>query len=307
MKTVLRPMLAATLKDLSLLPNKAGRFKQTVQLQPKYDGVRAIYDISTKSLYSRNGNELHLPHITEYLNRRVTLGSLTCSLDGELICPGSNFDEISSIVSRGVNNPHPYIKNVIYVVFDAITTPMHYLDRYKFIQRIFPTPFKSILGKSPYNIATTPAIDYGMDIPLVTTTLSLSVESIQQTRGMVATFLDNGWEGVMFRLGNCPYTLNKRSKNLLKYKEVKYLTAIVEKVLPGKSKYSATMGSLLCKMPHSEATFNVGSGFTDLQRKEWWEVLSQQLPLEIKVQYQELTKNGIPRFPVYTELLGSKA
>jgi ATP-dependent DNA ligase len=69
----------------------------------------------------------------------------------------------------------------------------------------------------------------------------------------------------------------------------------------GTGKYKGVLGSLRVRWNDSklgEAIFNVGSGFSDEERKEYKEIF----PLDtlIRLKFWEISdKSGKPRFPIY--------
>ena len=57
------------------------------------------------------------------------------------------------------------------------------------------------------------------------------------------------------------------------------------------------MGALLCMDIESKKEFKVGTGFTDKQRES-----PPPIGSIITYKYQETTKAGVPRFPVYLRI-----
>lgn len=60
------------------------------------------------------------------------------------------------------------------------------------------------------------------------------------------------------------------------------------------------LGSLTCYLDNGK-TFNVGSGFTLQQRQEFWKIKEQLIGKLAKVQFFELSKDGIPLLPVFLD------
>jgi DNA ligase 1 len=86
---------------------------------------------------------------------------------------------------------------------------------------------------------------------------------------------------------------------LLKVKKFHDADAIVLEHEPGKGRNKGRMGALKCKIMHagsstsSSKIFKI-TGFTDAEREDPPPVGST-----VSYKYQELTKDGIPRFPTY--------
>jgi len=84
-----------------------------------------------------------------------------------------------------------------------------------------------------------------------------------------------------------------RSSTLLKIKTFYDAEAVVTGYLGGKGKNKGVTGSLKCQMA-SGKTFNVGTGLSDKQRKK-----PPKIGAIITYRFQELTRDGVPRFPSY--------
>ena len=131
------------------------------------------------------------------------------------------------------------------------------------------------------------------------------------------------YEGTMIRTLHGLYDFNGRSNHLLKVKKfmdaegtiigLQELTTkekvIVPEGTPGSKRYAdgtfykdgeetktGTLGSFLVKTKSGEE-FNVGSGFTKKQREEFFN--KKYIGKEITYKYQELSEDGIPRFPTF--------
>jgi DNA ligase 1 len=89
-----------------------------------------------------------------------------------------------------------------------------------------------------------------------------------------------------------PEYANGRSKNLLKVKKFHDAEAIIIEHEPGKGRNKGRMGALKCKMHGSSGKiFNIGTSFTDAEREN-----PPRVGSTVSYKYQELTKDGIPRF-----------
>jgi len=85
----------------------------------------------------------------------------------------------------------------------------------------------------------------------------------------------------------------RRSSTLQKVKTFSDAEAKVTGYVPGKGKNTGVMGALKCVMA-SGKTFNVGTGFSDKQRRS-----PPKIGSIITYRFQELTLDGVPRFPSY--------
>ena len=113
----------------------------------------------------------------------------------------------------------------------------------------------------------------------------------------------NDMEGVMVNL-DTPYEC-KRTKNLIKVKKFYTLDLKVTDAIEGDGRLKGTLGALV--VDYKGNTVNVGSGFSDAQRKEFWENKDDIIGRVIEVKYKEITKNkdtGLEslQFPVFVSL-----
>jgi DNA ligase-1 len=101
-----------------------------------------------------------------------------------------------------------------------------------------------------------------------------------------------GGEGLMLHRADAPY-LTGRSDVLLKLKPWQDAEAVVVGYTPGKGKYAGLTGALEMEMPDGRR-FRIGSGLTDPLRRR-----PPPIGTRVTYRYQQLTKNGLPRFPRY--------
>lgn len=98
-------------------------------------------------------------------------------------------------------------------------------------------------------------------------------------------------EGLMLRKPQSEY-IGTRSDTLLKVKTFFDEEATVIGHLEGSGKYKGVISSLQCQLPNGK-TFQV-SGLTDKEKVD-----PPKIGTQITFKYQELTPDGIPRFPSY--------
>ena len=105
--------------------------------------------------------------------------------------------------------------------------------------------------------------------------------------------IEKGGEGMMLRTVNGVYRYD-RCTEVLKVKKFHDAEAEVIGIEPGKGRLIGYMGALICKNKEG-ATFKVGSGFTDDQRRKPYPKIGSI----ITYQYFEVSKKGNPRFPTF--------
>lgn len=111
-------------------------------------------------------------------------------------------------------------------------------------------------------------------------------------------------EGVMVNINDAPYE-GKRTKNILKVKAMQDCDLKIIGFEEGTGKNKGALGAIIVDYKGFEV--KVGSGFTDKDRKYFWNNQNELLGRVITVQYFEETTNKKDnslslRFPVYKEL-----
>lgn len=116
-------------------------------------------------------------------------------------------------------------------------------------------------------------------------------------------FVNIGWEGLMIKNVDSYYEW-KRSKNLLKMKLMDTIDLIVTDIYEGTGKYEGMMGGVYCD--YKGFKLGVGSGWSDLARRTYWNKKNLILGKTIEIAYQAETKNkngGLSlSFPVFKSI-----
>lgn len=211
------------------------------------------------AFYSRNGNAFHAP---EWFRAQMP----AFSLDGELFVGRGRFDETVSIVR---SHSGERWDQLVYHVFD-----------------LYPTTPAAAAAPFEDRLAHLPTTQYVR--PLV----QMRCESVAHLTACVDHIVANGGEGVMLRAPRSAYEA-KRSGTLLKVKRFHDAEATVTGHVDGKGKHNGRLGALDC-LTDAGVAFQVGTGFSDAQREAPPAVGSR-----VTVRFQELTKAGVPRFPVF--------
>lgn len=242
-------------------------------IQRKLDGVRCVA-IPSRGLFSRNGKQFpHLTHISDEVDR---FGK-DLILDGELYSDELSFQEIVGIVKKETLRPgdHETMKKIYLYVYDCIMLSRpeaSYTDRY--------TLLKSVFG-SPANLR------------LLETSICTSEDEMKRLH---AEYVAEGYEGVILRQMNGMYKIGHRSPELQKYKE--FFDAEYP-VIGFKQGDGEEKGCVIwqCRTP-AGLEFAVRPRGTRADRIELFANGSAYIGKLLTVRYQELTSDGIPRFPV---------
>lgn len=251
--------------------NKRGKsIKFPCFVQRKFDGTRCVA-MPGKGLFSRNRKSYpHLDHIVKEINRLPA----TVVLDGELYSDTLTFQEIVGLVKRETLKTGDEEKQlqIKYFVYDIISDAP-YEQRFANLQMLFKRyAFKNLV--------------------LVKTDLC---ESEDKMKELHAQYVAEGFEGIMLRNKTGLYKYS-RSTDLQKYKE--FIDEEFE-IVDYKEGEGVEAGCVLwiCKTKEGK-TFNCRPRGTREDRIELFNNGSNYIGKKLTVIYQELTDEGIPRFPV---------
>ena len=185
-------------------------------------------------------------------------------IDGELWTKRGDFENISSIVRD--KRPGKEWEEIRHYIFEVPNTKGGLFER---LQRLKP-----YVGKNIRIVKQIPIRDK--------THLKLFLEEIEEKEG----------EGLVVIDPNTPY-INKRTSKALKVKTFHDAECRVIGYTQGKGKYTGLLGAIRWQI-ESGVKFKIGTGFSDEDRKNPPKVGS-----EVTFKYQEFTKYGKPRFPVF--------
>ncbi|KAJ3017211.1 hypothetical protein HKX48_003663 [Thoreauomyces humboldtii] len=231
-------------------------------LSEKLDGVRSIWLPDEKKFYSRLGNPFTAP---DWFIKDLPTDM---SLDGELFCGRALFSQTVSVVKTHNSTEWHRIK---FHIFDA---PSLTDKTFEHRQAAIAERFKK--HPSPNVVMVKQEICRGR----------------KHLMDMLEEVETDGGEGVMMRQPLSLYE-GKRSKTLLKVKNFYDAEAKVLGHEVGKGKNSAVCGALQCVM-ESGKNFRVGTGLTDADRRK-----PPPVGAIITYRFQELTNDGVPRFPSF--------
>lgn len=174
----MKPLLAHTYEP--------HRISYPCYVQPKLNGIRALYQ--NGRFQSRDGIPFSaglLDHIAKPL---LGLFSNETILDGELYVHGWPLQRINAAVTPVRLAPTADTFQVQYHIFDKVNFNHSFIERYEAVH-------------------TTPAVAFGVDTELV--------NSAAEADALYAFWVAKGYEGMMYRLGDCPYTRPKQETSTL--------------------------------------------------------------------------------------------
>ena len=238
-------------------------------MSEKLDGVRAYWN--GQQLISRNGKVFAAP--SWFLSAFPAF-----ELDGELWLKRQAFADTVSIVNT--QTAHKGWQAITYQVFEIPNQAGGLLNRLSVLERYLnqhPTEFIQIIEQTPVK------------------------NHLQATRELKRV-LALGAEGLVVRDPAALYHAG-RSSLAFKYKLKQDAECTVSGYTPGKGKYTNQVGALVCELKADQFAhlttpvqrqIKVGSGLNDADRKT-----PPKIGSTITFQYMGLTKNGLPRFPVF--------
>lgn len=255
-------------------------FSQTCFVSPKLDGYRciAVCENGTITLLSRNGTEYeNFPSIKNSLMYLAKKGNYV--LDGEIMSDDfSSMQKTAFASKRGTA-----VGDVVYHVFDAVELnewssqdfKTSKLDRINLVNQLFK------------------------DIPTnrVVPVAHKRVKSLDEAMQFHSAFVARGYEGAML-IPNIPYYFGRKANSLMKMKTMHTMDCRVVGKYEGTGRNEGRLGGLHVIQENGNKC-DVGVGFTDRDREDIWSGKENVDGRIIEVKYQELSKDGIMRFPTF--------
>lgn len=242
-----------------------------VYCSTKIDGIRcvAIKNNNKWTLWSRTRKPIKsMPNIINELNKCKAVNGTV--LDGELFSSKVSFEDVIHFTrSDEAQEGHEVIE---YHVFDTVLTGP-FSDRYEFLELFFEQKFNSI--------------------KLVKSYVANSEEEVME---LFNEFLEQGHEGLMLRNINSEYE-HKRSHNLIKLKLMTDSEYPIIGIHEGRGKDTGTVGKFICITPEGKE-FGARLKTSYEKRRELFNNESMWKNKQLTVVYQNLTNDGIPRFPI---------
>ena len=264
------------------------KLRGTKRLEVKLDGVRvlAVVQGANVTLYSRNGKVFeNFPQIAEHIEEyrkafqygRGTGGRFV--LDGEIV--GESFQKLMKQAHR---KSDAETTGMVYHVFDIL--PLDALEEghwnVKQSQRLeWLDSAKSVLPEDGC-VQIMP----GMNVDLNT------AEGHDVMRRFAEASVEQGYEGIMIKELEAPYQC-KRSDFWMKWKPTISVDLEIVGFEEGTGRNEGRMGAIICEGEDNgrRIRVNVGSGFSDSNRDEYWTARDELLGHLVEVQADAVTQN----------------
>jgi DNA ligase-1 len=239
-------------------------------VQPKLDGVRCI--ASNRGLFSRNRKPF--PHCEHIQQEIISLwGDDILWLDGELYSETLGFQEIVGLVKKETltANDQEKIHHIHYYIYDVILKSAESFE---------------------HRLAVLRDRVMGTYLHIVSTELCEGANQIKEKHDI---YVSQGYEGLMLRNRHSPYQYN-RSVHLQKYKEFQEEEYEIVGFTSGQGLEEGCI-LWICQTTDKK-TFQCRPRGTREDRQEWMTRGTSFVGKKLTVRFQELTEDGLPRFPV---------
>lgn len=254
--------------------------------------IHAVVTTDAVTYLSSNGFVLDNFHVfDEVLNRAAYQIAMRTSwdtviFDGEVINIQGDFSKHMSQFRRLKDMDASGFRFCIFDVFPKFRPySAPFLERYGLLRNESKLPLYQNDGQ-----------DYAHDLCGIVDHRCLTFSA----KKLAKMAIDNGFEGIMLKTWDGEYA-DKRVNYWCKIKAINTEDLPVIGKVEGTGKYSGTLGSLIVK--RGDIDVEVGSGFTDDERREFWE----NPPACIEVKYQEALKSGSLRFPIFVRVRDDKS
>jgi DNA ligase 1 len=274
------------------------------RIEQKLDGVRMLAFVTATGvqMFSRNGKVLeNFPQIEEELAKLYSVLSTTLALpsfvlDGEIM--GESFQ---ALMKQAQRKSDVKTDDMVYNVFDILPVA----DFARTYWNAQQSKRLALLEKIRHILDQTTCVRImdGITVDLDT------AEGHKTLKKFAEDSVNAGFEGVMIKDLGSPYEC-KRSTFWMKWKPVMDYDLKVIAVEEGSGKHTGRMGALVCEgVDDGRAiTVNVGSGYTDEQRQEYWDNQNSVIGQTAVVLADAITQNQngsyslrFPRFKTFRD------
>ena len=253
-------------------------------IEVKLDGVRVItivYPDGRVDQFSRNGKELvNFPHVKEQLVKVAGQFTEPMVLDGEIMS-GSFQDLMKQIHRKSSAKANDAVLNL----FDALPLAQFELGESATTQEArsewLKTWFEANESALP-NVTVVAQEMVDLDTP----------EGQLRYKEINAQAIAGGYEGIMLKDADAGYKC-KRSVAWLKLKPFIEVSLTVVAVEEGTGKNVGKLGALVCEGTDDgkDIVVNVGSGFSDTNREEYWTARDAVVGKVVEVRADAITQN----------------
>jgi len=242
-------------------------------IQQKMDGARCTLTVMNGQMQkcqTRNGKTIHIPYfegLSSSYDDYVLDGELLHYTDGVLDDRKTGNGFINSALTTPTDDP-----NFKLVIWDMIPWEVFYGHKKSTWQYDVRWKMLEAVVKDANNVEVVP---------------SESINSLEEAMKIFALNLSLGYEGAILKNSNHLWT-NKRSPDLVKMKEEITAEFNVIDIVEGTGKYKNMLGSIVVTDESGNIKTNVGTGFSDEERQQYWKNKNTILNQIVEVKYNEI-------------------
>ncbi len=249
-------------------------------VQPKLDGVRcmAYWDYTGGPggqvlLMSRSGKPYFVPHLTVRLGDMLPKDTI---LDGEIYVHGQSCQTVTSWVKNGAA---PQRVGLVYNVYDVPQVDgrddLPWEQRCDALHDLVGRVKNEFIEEVPYE----------------------GVQSLDEINEAQRRYVDQGYEGAMFRQLAGRYEWGRRSNDLLKVKTFQDGEFVVVGAREGEGKMAGCV-VWRCKNDLTDAEFECSMACPMVERARYFREADKFVGRKLTVKFFDRTDDQLPRFPV---------
>jgi DNA ligase-1 len=297
------PQYAVPIFGCQLAHDSANHEKKMVgvkQIEVKLDGVRvlAICRSGKVELFSRNGRQFHnFPHIVAEIEAVLAAkpAPYDCVLDGEVM--SADFQDLMKQLQRKDGKK----------ATDAVLHLFDFIPLVDFLKGTWDTPQTTRSNLVKYWVLEHESVLQHVQACAWEDVDLDSKEGEARFTELNKKAVEGGYEGVMIKDVDAPYNC-KRSHAWLKAKPFIEVTLEVIDVEEGTGRNEGRLGAVVCEGidDGKKISVNVGSGFSDANRDEFWNSRADITGQLVEVRADAVTQNQdgtyslrFPRFKTF--------
>ena len=259
------------------------------RLEPKLDGVRvlAVVQGMNVSLFSRNGKEFaNFPDIARDIMRHREVFQSHLGSGGRFVLDGEVTGEsFQKLMKQAHRKSDAETSGMIYNIFDIM--PLDDFQRGYWNAQQYKR--FEILDRAWGRLQDTPCtlkVVSGLAVDLDT------AEGHDIMQRYAEDCVAEGFEGIMIKTVDAPY-ICKRSDYWMKWKPTISVDLEIVGFEPGTGRNQGRLGAIICEGEDRDRRIrvNVGSGFSDSLRDEYWTNRDQLLGHLVEIQADAVTQN----------------
>jgi ATP-dependent DNA ligase len=276
---------------------KETKLKYPVGLTTKLDGIRCLVSVEkNKPVYRSRGN-ITYDHLGNVFDKSIkTFYSMFpkgTTFDGELFNPDLNFNDIVSSVKKVVNHDDVGLKeNIKYYIFDT-NEDIPYEDRWKNLAETYQKFVKTFKGgENMIVIVNTYWARDKCDLMWFHREIGNQFEGTMIRKTFISDPTESGYNKSLNKEGRCD--------NILKHKDFFDDEGTIVGIASAKGRET---GAAVFILEYKGNIFSARPKMSLDERKEIYRDFekgtSELIGKEATFRYQEISPDGVPRFPVF--------